>query len=163
VVLFQLPLIDADISISDAIEFLNEVGVWALIIEPQPDKFRLIDFRDLVAEPDPARPLSAADSEAVLAFRDIPNLDAMTRDLFHAAMRERQHAFVVREAAEEDTADVVTIAQDLAETYLADTPRKRCTRPNKPAGTPSRQWYHSSPPMTVSAAGTCAEDGSAVR
>jgi hypothetical protein len=163
VVLFTLPLIDAGVPILDAVEFLNEVGVWALVIQPQPDKFRLIDFRDLVAEPDPSRPLSAAESEAVLAFKDIPNLEAMNRDLFQAAMRERQHAFIVREASQEDTADVVTVAQDLAETYLSDTPRKRCTRPNKPAGTPSRQWYHSYPPTTANANGICAEDGSAVR
>lgn len=162
-VLFSLPLLDARVSISDAVEFLNEVGVWGLVIQLEPDKFRLIDFRDLVAEPDPSLPLSAADSEAVLAFKDIPNLEAMNRDLFQAAMRERQHAFVVREASQEDTADVVTIAQDLAETYLGDAPRKRCTRPNKPTGTPSRQWYHSVPPMTPNANGICTEDGSAVR
>ena len=161
-VFFDLPLVDPRTRITDAAAFLNEVGVWALIIQIQPDNFRLIDFRDLVAATDPSLPLSAADHEPVLAFKDIPDLGSMNAERFRAAMGERQHQFVVRDGSD-DTADVVAISKHLADIYLGDTPGKRCTRPNKPAGMPSRQWYHYYPPMTPSPAETCSEDGSVLR
>jgi hypothetical protein len=159
VVLFQLPIIPSDTSIGEAVAMLRDFGVWALIIRAD-DGFRLIDYRDLVAAPEPSQPLSAADFVPALDLNDLPDPPgSMNRARFREVMTEHGREFAVRESAEH-TADVLAVSPELPTIYLSPAPGKRCTRPNRPDGTPNRAWYHYYPPLAPGAAGTCAEDGS---
>jgi hypothetical protein len=153
---FNLPLITASVSASNALKRLIDARQSGVVLKTKSGDLRLVHYKSLV---------SAARNKTAIG-----KVDYVTILKVHGKKPAAAHFDTVKSAglkfgylgAKGGVANLLSVRETFAQTYTAPSAGRRCTRPNKPANKSDRQWYHYYPPEKPANAMVCVLCGSKI-
>ena len=136
---FELPMIDAGVSIEEACAETIESNKSGLLIQGE-GEIRLLRFDRMVEAARGGRSLEEVEFEPVVDIEAVSDLE---------------HETFVRAAGSvfgflgkgDGLAHLFSVSEQFAFPYLTTSSASRCQRPDKPANTAAREWYHYYPPQ----------------
>lgn len=156
---FDVPTAQTSTSIAYALADMFESQRPGVLLTADDGSLRLIHFGTLGHV--------AANRAVTIAIEAVPAehvLDATTFDMATAVAQAKKSrvrfALLGRSTM---GARLVSVREDFAEAFISGSSGSRCTRPNKPPATASRDWYHYYPPTLLGSDPTkCRIDGSPI-
>lgn len=140
---FELPIVEAGISLEEALAETIEARTRGLLCRAGWGQYRLVDFDSMKDAYDLGyRRVDDLNSEIVIGIESTPerNYEPLVRDA------GRRFGFM---GEADGRAHVFSLSESYARPLMTASFGMRCRRANKPASTPPRKWYHYYPPRTL--------------
>lgn len=140
---FKIPVVRSTTSIDNAFKVAIDAASSGVLVKGGGD-LRLVHYRDLVGAASKKKQNRVGDVKSVSVLRLEPGKggDKQKQKLEAAGLK---FGYLAESGG---TARMFSVSEQLADLYLADSGGTRCTRPDKPADTPARRWYHYYPPIS---------------
>jgi len=139
---FELPLVRGAVTVAQAIAEIIESNKSGLLYEVRPGELRLIHYYGMVqaaSQQQGSIPLGSVVYESVIDSKTIPHTQ------LYSFVNDAGRRFGLKGMSGSGMAQVFSILESYGYPYSVGSPGRRCTRKNKPATTPPRDWYHYPP------------------
>jgi hypothetical protein len=137
---FDLPIVAANLSVNTALKAAIDARRSGVVLKTKSGGLRLVHYKDLAGA---SRSNMAIDKVDFVPILKVGRKKTVA--LQFDAVKTAGLKFGYR-GATGDSANLLSVRETFAKRYISLSGGSRCSRPNKPANVPDRDWYHYYPP-----------------
>ena len=138
---FQLPRLQGNITITDALMEATDQNSSGVLYEPTPGEYRLVHVYSMIQ--------AAINKETSLEsvfYEPVVDTQTFADSLMPAQVQQAHQKFGFRGLwGTTDMARLFSLSEGDGRRYEGRSPARRCTRPGIPPNTEPRKWFHYPP------------------